>query len=96
MGKEMKYGILLYLRDQVGKGIKNITADVKGLGAELRKGFGAGAAGGFAKMFGGGALGGIAGKLATRPGGVGGFLSDLIKGAGLWPFDEPEGPVQES
>lgn len=81
MGKEMKYGILVYLRDQASKGIKNITADVKGLGAELRKGFGAGAAGGFAKMFGGGALGGIAGKLATRPGGVGGFLSDLIKGA---------------
>jgi len=56
MGKEMRYGILLYLRDQARKGVKSLRSDVAGLGAELRKGFSAGAFGGFAKMFGGGAM----------------------------------------
>jgi len=81
MAKEMRYGILIYLRDQAGKGIKSLRADVAGLNGALSKGFGGGAFGDFAKMFGGGAFGALAGKLATRPGGLGGILSDVTKGA---------------
>jgi len=81
MAREMRYGLLLYLRDQASRGIKNLRSEVVGLGRDLQRGFGAGLGGGFPRMFGGGVGGRIAQGLATRPGGAGGILSDILKGA---------------
>jgi len=64
--KEMKYGILIYLRDQAGSGIKGLRAQVQGLNGALSKGFGGGAFGGFAKMFGGNAFGALEGLLGPQ------------------------------
>ncbi len=81
MGKDLKYGILVELKGRAGAQIKQLGKDLGDLAGKLRTGLGAGLGGGFARMFGGGVGGRIAGALATRPGGIGGMLSDLIKGA---------------
>ena len=75
MGKDLKYAILIDLKGNAAKGIRDLGKEMDALGKRGP------AFGGFAQMFGGGVGGRIAGALATRPGGIGGMLSDVIKGA---------------
>jgi len=75
LAKDLEYAILVYLKGNAAKALRDLGKELDALD---KKG---GAFGGFAQMFGGGIGGRITQALATRPGGVGGMLSDVIKGA---------------
>lgn len=75
MADKFEFSIIAKFKDLASRKVKQLQR-------VLKTGWGAGAGRGFAGMFGGGVGRRLAQKMATRPGGAGGIISDLVTGAG--------------
>lgn len=85
--KDFEFSILAKFQDKASADLKKFHADMIARFKDAGKGAAGGWSGSFgknfAKTFGGGGLGSsLMGALGTRPGGIGGWISDIAKSAG--------------